>query len=73
MATKKSSVLKAALKKREASKKAGTYVGSKKLKSTLIKKGYSEKSAGAIIGTIARKKYGDKGNAALSAYGRTKK
>ena len=73
MITKKNVALKSALKKREASKKAGTYVGSKKIKSSLLKKGYSEESAGAIVGSIARKKYGNKGAAALAAYGRTKK
>ena len=72
-AKKKSAALKTALKKRTAAKKAGTYVGSKKLKSTLLKKGYSAKYAGAIVGTVARKKYGNKGAAALAAYGRKKK
>lgn len=53
-----------------AAKKEGTYVGSKKVKNALLKKGYSEESAGAIVGSIARKKYGNKGAAALAAYGR---
>jgi len=47
-------------------------VGSKTIKSALVKKGYSEESAGAIVGSIARKKYGNKGAAALAAYGRKK-
>lgn len=67
-----SAALKTALKKRQAAKKAGTYVGSKTIKSALLKKGYSEESAGAIVGSIARKKYGNKGAAALAAYGRKK-
>ena len=72
-AKRQSAALKTALKKRTAAKKAGTYIGSKKLKSTLQKKGYSAKYAGAIVGTVARKKYGNKGAAALAAYGRKKK
>ena len=60
-------------KKENGWKKAGTYVGSKKIKSALIKKGYSDESAGAIVGSIARKKYGNKGAAALAAYGRKNK
>ena len=72
-AKKKSAALKSALKKRTAAKKAGTYIGSKKLKSTLTKKGYSSNYAGAIVGIAARKKYGKKGAAALAAYGRKKK
>ena len=68
-----SAALKSALKKRAAAKKAGTYVGSKKLKSTLMGKGYSSSYAGAIVGNAARKKYGNKGAAALAAYGRKKK
>lgn len=73
MKTKQSAALKTALKKRTAAKKAGTYVGSKKIKSALVKKGYSNESAGAIVGSIARKKYGNKGVAALAAYGKKNK
>ena len=69
----KSKVLKTALKKREESKKAGTYVGSAALKSKLMKQGKTSEQAGAIVGSIARKKYGDKGAAALSAYGKKNK
>ena len=48
-------------------------MGSKKIKSALVKKGYSNESAGAIVGSIARKKYGNKGAAALAAYGKKNK
>lgn len=74
MATKsKSKVLQAALKKREAAKKAGTYVGSAELKSKLMKQGKSEALAGAIVGTIAREKYGKAGATALAQYGKKNK
>jgi len=73
MATTQSPALKSALKKRAAAKKAGTYVGSKKIKSALTKKGYSSDYAGAIVGKIAREKYGNKGAAALAAQGRKNK
>lgn len=56
-----------------ASKKNGTYMGAKKLKSSLMKNGTSSKYVGALIGSIARKKYGAKGAAALSANARSKK
>ena len=48
-------------------------MGSKKIKSALVKKGYSNESAGAIVGSIARKKYGNKGAASLAAYGKKNK
>lgn len=69
----KSKVLQTALKKRAAAKKAGTYVGSAALKTKLVKQGKTAAQAGAIVGTIARKKYGNKGAAALAAYGKKNK
>lgn len=66
-------ILQKAEKKRQQSKKEGTYVGAAKMKKQLVKKGYSPEYAGAIIGIIARKKYGKKGAAALAATGRKRK
>ena len=68
----KSKALKKAKAKVAASKKNGTYIGAKALKSKLVKGGKSEAYAGAIVGNIARKKYGKDGAAALSKAGRNK-
>lgn len=38
-----------------------------------MKQGKTSEQAGEIVGSIARKKYGDKGAAALSAYGKKNK
>lgn len=69
----KSKALKTAQKKVSASKKAGTYIGAAKLKNKLVASGKSESYAGAIVGKIAREKYGKAGAAALAAAGRKKK
>ena len=68
----KSKVLKKAKAKVAASKKNGTYIGAKALKNKLVKGGKSEAYAGAIVGKIAREKYGKDGAAALSKEGKNK-
>ena len=68
----KSKVLKRAKAKVAASKKNGTYIGAKALKNKLVKGGKSEAYAGAIVGNIARKKYGKAGAIALAAQGKRK-
>ncbi len=73
MKKKVNSALKNARKKVAAAKKAGTYIGAAKLKNKLMKGGKSEAYADAIVGKIAREKYGKKGAAALAAAGRKKK
>ncbi len=65
-------VLKAALAKRSAEKKNGTYVGFDAMKAKLAKRP-GVTNPGALAAYIGRRKFGSKGFAALGRYGKEHK